>query len=324
MTQNNDSISTLKPSGPKDLDAGSLPVFSVVTCSYNQGKFLEETITSVLGQKYPRLQYIIIDGGSTDNSVEIIKKYARDLDYWVSEKDRGQSHAVNKGIARCTGEIFGWVNSDDMFTPGALSAVAKAWMQRPQSIICGHTDLFDSNGTFDVVRGQGLTLRNMVRFWEAENHSWCQPSTFVPVKALQEIGGLHENLQYAMDYVMLIELLAKGLQATYVDESLSRWRYHDMSKTVGFKEKQCLERVPALRRIQGLPVAVQEWEWDAAQARRMADLARRAWRNGNYGAAARLFTTAVATSPRGAAIEVCSRIARRANAPGKPKLSLES
>ena len=101
----------------------ALPKISTVTPSFNQGKFLEKTILSVLEQGYPNLEYIIIDGGSSDESVDIIKKYADRLNYWVSEADRGQSHAINKGFERATGEIFGWLNSDDWYHPGALQAV---------------------------------------------------------------------------------------------------------------------------------------------------------------------------------------------------------
>ena len=103
------------------------PKISIVTPSFNQGIFLEATIQSVLNQNYPNLEYIVIDGGSTDNSVKIIKKYEKYLSYWVSESDRGQSHAINKGFTISTGEIMGWLNSDDLYTSGALNHVANVF-----------------------------------------------------------------------------------------------------------------------------------------------------------------------------------------------------
>ncbi len=104
---------------------------SVVTPSYNQGPYLEKTILSVIEQGYPNLEYIIIDGGSTDNSLEIIKKYERHLSYWVSEKDRGQSHAINKGFGHAGGDLFGWLNSDDFYAPDALKTAAEVYQANP-------------------------------------------------------------------------------------------------------------------------------------------------------------------------------------------------
>ncbi|NVO00781.1 MAG: glycosyltransferase, partial [Geobacteraceae bacterium] len=123
------------------------PKITIVTPSYNQGRFLEKTILSVLDQGYPNLEYIVIDGGSTDESVEIIKKYADRLTYWVSEPDRGQSHAINKGFERATGEIFGWLNSDDWYHPGALQAVAEAFAANPDvGAVVGAGEMVDEEG----------------------------------------------------------------------------------------------------------------------------------------------------------------------------------
>ena len=284
------------------------PKISIVTPSYNQGPYLEETIRSILLQGYPNLEYAVIDGGSTDNSIEIIKKYSEHIDFWVSEKDRGQSHAINKGVARSTGEIFNWINSDDLLLPGALRAVAEAWIRRPDSIIAGHTELFNDAGTFEVIKARSQTLINFVRFWEAQDFGWCQQATFVPLKDLRAIDGVREDLHYCMDYYMMVKLLMRGLPVSHLDQTLSRFRFHSLSKTVALKEDFRLQRVPALRGIENLPVAVQDWEWDAEQARRLVDVARHAWRNGGHLRGMRLLGRAFETSPVGAFNEIRRRL----------------
>src|SRR4029077_16981552 len=107
------------------------PKISIVTPSFNQGRFLEETILSVLNQNYPNLEYIVIDGGSTDETVEVIRRYEDRIPFWVSEKERGQVHAINKGLEKCTGDIFGFVNSDDVYLPGTFAAVAQYFENHP-------------------------------------------------------------------------------------------------------------------------------------------------------------------------------------------------
>jgi glycosyltransferase involved in cell wall biosynthesis len=292
---------------PRPATAGPLPRISIVTPSFNQGKFIEETIRSVLLQDYPNLEYIVMDGGSTDNSVEIIKKHEGKISFWASEKDRGQSHAINKGLERTTGDIFNWINSDDLLMPGALWAVADAWLQKPGSIVAGTTEAFDETGVTEIVKASNQTLRNFVRFWEADSFGWAQQGTFVPVRDLKALGGVPENLTYCMDYQMMVNLLMRGLDVTYANHPLARFRLHPDSKTVGSKEKFRLERVPTLRNTKNLPIEVEDWEWDAEQARRLVDVARHAWRWGGRLRAMRLLARAVATSPSGALGETWRR-----------------
>lgn len=294
-----------------DDGADALPTISIVTPSFNQGDFLEETILSILSQNYPKLEYIVMDGGSSDRSVDIIRQYADRITYWVSEKDRGQSHAINKGLARCTGDIFNWINSDDLLLPGALWAVAKAWQQKPGSIVSGGTEFFNSQGTFATTHARGQTLRNFVRFWENSDWEWAQQGTFLPRADLQAIGGVDEKLRFCMDYHMTVRLLMRGLEVSYLDQPLARFRFHDTSKTVGSREQFRLERVPMLRAIPNLPVSVTAAEWDRQQARRLFDVALGAARGGRVKRGLQLLVRSLATSPCGAVQELFGRCRTR-------------
>ena len=289
-------------------ELAALPRISLVTPSFNQADFLEETILSVLGQNYPKLEYIIMDGGSTDRSAEIIRRYESRVTFWASEKDRGQSHAINKGLARCTGEIFNWINSDDVLRPGALWTVARAWLRKPGALVSGHTDFFNDAGTFAVMRAENQTLRNFIRFWECPRLGWAQQGTFLPRAELQASGGVDEKLRYCMDYNMMVRLLARGLEVSYVDDVLAKFRFHGASKTVGATEQFRLERVPMLRAMTGLAVTASAREWDEQQARRLVDVAKHAWKRGGRGRALKFMGEALTTSPRGVCTEIGARL----------------
>jgi glycosyltransferase involved in cell wall biosynthesis len=223
------------------------PKVSIVTPSYNQGRFIEETIRSILLQGYPNLEYIIIDGGSTDGSVDIIRKYEPWLAYWVSEPDRGQAHAINKGFAQATGEIMAWLNSDDIYLPGALGTVARAHSRAPNTIVAGPViNDYETEGRSTLVLQGGLTLSQMVRFWDNKT-SWHQPGLFWPRKAFLRAGPLDESLQFLMDYDLVCRLL-QLIPVTYVDPPLVRFRIHETSKTSTIMEQCWIEAERVSRR----------------------------------------------------------------------------
>jgi glycosyltransferase involved in cell wall biosynthesis len=230
-------------------DGRPWPKISIVTPSFNQGQFIEETIRSVLLQRYPNLEYIIIDGGSTDESIEIIKKYEKHLTYWVSEPDRGQSHAINKGFERTTGDIFNWLNSDDLLCPGALFAVSNTWVENPGAIIAGPVINFNQDGLENLIKPNALSLENFlnIRKEKANSMIWHQPGTYLPRSQVKKIGGIREDLHYSMDHILMIELL-QICNVVYIPEKLAKFRLHVDSKTINIGIPLfTLERVEALR-----------------------------------------------------------------------------
>ena len=210
-------------------DGRPWPRISIVTPNYNYGQFLEETIRSVLLQGYPDLEYIIIDGGSTDNSVEIIKKYEPWLAYWVSEPDRGQSHAINKGFERATGEIMAWINSDDLYSPCAFGAVAKHFAFHPQ------VGLIWSKHT--VISKDGVIRTGLIKWtysWRDVLYAGCiipQETAFFRSHLWRRCGGLDLNLHLALDYDLWIRFLMHAPGYCDRDNSFAMMRHHDKRKT---------------------------------------------------------------------------------------------
>ena len=225
-----------------ELPAGqSWPRISVVTPSYNQGPYLEKTIRSVLSQGYPNLEYIVIDGGSTDQSVDIIRKYEPWIDFWVSERDRGQSHAINKGLDMATGELLGWLNSDDYYLPGALFKVAQAYLENTSAgAIYGHGHIADLAGhVVHKARTFEVNINNLFE-WFAGGAEFMQPSCFFTSQAWLKCGPLAEDLQYAMDLDLWIKI-AGIYKFQKVDELLSISLRHDDAKTYAYAEHSYLD-----------------------------------------------------------------------------------
>jgi glycosyltransferase involved in cell wall biosynthesis len=205
---------------------------SLVTPCYQASRYIEETIDSVLCQDYADLDYWIIDGGSTDGTVDIIRKYEDDPRlHWVSEKDQGQSDALNKGIARCTGDIFNWINADDAITRGSLKAVAELFESTGADIVSGRTLEFTENSS-------ETTLCELPVRHSAEETIcrgiYCQPSTWWRMDLIREYGGVNRALHYVMDWHLWVRYLAQYGQKNVVKRSdvWARFRKHPESKSM--------------------------------------------------------------------------------------------
>ncbi len=217
-----------------------LPRITLVTPSYNQGAFIEKTITSVLDQNYPNLEYIIIDGGSTDKTVDILKKYSDRLTYWCSEPDNGQSDAINKGIARATGQIFNWLCSDDYLEPGALFKVSDAYQKAPQAAgWVGGCRWVDSNYRETwVFYPHSLDVENFVQNFNGKQLS--QPSCFLNTVTLREVGGVNPTFTYAMDFDLWSRMLQRG--GFRIGGGIwANYYFHSEAKTIKNREHSYLE-----------------------------------------------------------------------------------
>ena len=182
-----------------------LPLVSVITPSFNQAQYLEQTLLSVLEQDYPHLEYFVMDGGSTDGSVEIIQKHASRLAGWVSEKDKGQADAVNKGFSQATGEIVGWLNSDDLYYPGAISSAVKAFQEHPDaSIVFSDVNSVDSQGkAFNRMSFGDWKLKDLMCF-----NIISQPGVFMRRAVLEEAGYLGLDYHYLLDVELWLRMAA--------------------------------------------------------------------------------------------------------------------
>ena len=216
------------PVDPK-VAGGAYPRISVVTPSFNHAGFIEETIRSVLLQGYPNLEYVIVDGGSTDGTQDVIRRYEPWLTWWVSEPDRGQAHAINKGLRRVSGEWVAWINSDDLLYPNALAAIARASARhREAGLIYGAGAKIDPSGR--VI--QKVPFRPYDKRLLRTKYFMLQQSSFMRRDALRDLGWLDESLQYVMDWDVAMRIgRAYPIQA--IADDIGMFRIHPAAKTQG-------------------------------------------------------------------------------------------
>ncbi len=203
-----------------------MTLVSIVTPSFNQSAYLEQTIRSVLEQDYPNLEYIVIDGASADGSADIIKKYSSRLAYWISEKDSGQADAINKGMRHAQGDIVAWLNSDDYYLPGAIKSAVAAFESNPQAVmVYGNMLGVDPKGqTTNQLRYRQLTLEDLLCF-----QIIGQPAVFMRRVAFKKTGGLDLNFHFMLDHQLWIKLAAQG-QIVHINQTWAAARYHPQAK----------------------------------------------------------------------------------------------
>ncbi len=229
------------------------PLVSIVTPSFNQARFLEATIQSVLGQDYPRLEYIIVDGGSTDGSLELIQKYSGRLAWWVSEKDRGQTDAINKGFARAGGGILAWLNSDDTFQPGALRAAVSYLGEHPQvGLVYGDANFIDEAGR--VIGRFAAAQTDLRRLKQGYVHI-PQQAAFFRGDLWRAVGPLDPSFYFAMDYDLWVRLAGRS-QIKYLPQTWANFRLHTAGKTLAADERCWPEMLRVHYREGGGPFSV--------------------------------------------------------------------
>jgi len=212
---------------------------SIVTPSYNQGQYLEDTILSVLGQQYPNLEYIIYDGGSTDESVNIIKKYENQISYWQSQRDKGQSDAINQGFSRSTGEILMWLNSDDILMPNVLNLIANQHIAKGDGIFFGNCIHFKELNPSGVhASGSNVIAKSNSVSLDLSDYI-IQPCSFWSRKVWNDIGKLDENFHFGFDWEWFLRAQKNGIPFHAINKPISMYRFHEEHKSgTGGKKRQ--------------------------------------------------------------------------------------
>jgi glycosyltransferase involved in cell wall biosynthesis len=217
-------------------DGQTWPLISIVTPSYNQGQFIEETIRSVLLQGYPRLEYLIMDGGSVDQTINIIKQYGMFLGHWETGKDQGQSDALKKGFALATGDLLGWINSDDLLAPNAIGLIAKHWLDNNKPTVVTGQVVHLLDGKMDgekIISKPKFNFDSLIRPWRLSPHQFQQLGSFFSRSAYDQSHGIDPSFHSAMDYDLYVRMLALDNRIVHISKILAYFRYHALSKTTG-------------------------------------------------------------------------------------------
>lgn len=234
-----------------------VPCISIVTPSYNQAEYIEQTILSIAEQDYPNFEHIVIDGGSTDASPELVARHSVKLKYWVSEKDRGQTHAINKGMARACGDILAYLNSDDYYLPGCFKAVAEAVKQNPDAdLFVGRCRYVDKHGnTSGGQFGEIASFEEIVTLWSVwwGGRQFVQPEVFWTRRIAEKVGPFDESLHYVMDYEFWARCLRAGAKVVRIDRELTAFRFTPNQKS---NQSRAVARE--------LLEVVRPWLWDPA------------------------------------------------------------
>lgn len=230
------------------------PLVSIITPSYNQCLFLEQTILSVLNQSYTNIEYIVIDGGSTDKSVDILRRYSDRLAYWVTEPDRGQAHAVNKGLSTAKGELLGWINSDDILLPTTVQRAVEVFEQEPDiDVVYGRVDRIDETGRIlptPILPKDRVTLNSTNAIGE---NLVNQAGAFWRRSVMEITGLLNEDLQYSMDGEYWLRMLLAGAKFKRLPETLAQFRLSANTKTVAQTAVMAEEGFGVLSRLLAQP-----------------------------------------------------------------------
>lgn len=224
------------------------PLVSIVTPSYNQSEYLEQTLQSVLNQEYPHVEYIVIDGGSTDGSTEIIKRYAHQLAYWVSEPDEGQTDAINKGFANAHGDIFAWLNSDDLYRPGAVADVVAYFRDHPEvGMVYGNADYIDDNG--EIIGCFPAAQTDYKRLRRGYVHI-PQQAAFFRARLWQMVGPLDPSFYFALDYDLWVRI-ASLVPIRHYPHTWAAFRLHRDAKSLTEADRCWPEMIKVHERLGG-------------------------------------------------------------------------